>query len=487
VTARGCSGSVARVPKSAQPSLNRQLRRWLAAELRRLRPEIAASARRADANRYRKHFTAFAHACLLIFHGLSGLDSLRQSFAAVAACRGLMDLADLTDADDPSAEGVGVSFSNYASANTSRPAAFLAGIIPYLVGRVRDSGQAAQAGLPADLHLFDSTFLRLSLVLSPWLPNAGGSDVPGVRLHVGYTPFLDLPETFLITDTRTGDRQAFDQVVLDDPSRLASLKGQTVAFDLGFYGHARFARLRQGQVHWVTRLHPQASYQLEENRPVQLPLPGLYPGRIQVQSDQRITLGSANNPDGATLSGLRLVVAQVDPLPKAARRGAKSVVYKIITDRWDLAAADVIQLYLWRWGIELFLRWLKSHVHLPRLLGYSRNAVELTVWLAIMTHLLSVLAAFALGRSRRSPALLRQLAWALPHLGEDWDEPPAPAAVQLALPENEALPRGPPSPTANTIWTFVSTGYTYYVSDSIEPSPQPSPSGEREPRVARVR
>lgn len=203
------------------------------------------------------------------------------------------------------------------------------------------------------------------------------------------------------------------------------------------------ARLLAAGVHVVTRLHPQAAVRVAEERPVQEPLPGLAPtdgagGRIVVQRDQRdqrVTVGSPRNRTGAVVAGLRLVVATVAPTPDAARHGARPVVYRLLTDRHDLAAAEVVQLYLWRWQIEQFFRWLKGYVHLPRLLGYSRPAVELTVWLAVIVHLLSVLAAHARGLSRRSPALLRQCLVAALLLGpEDLAAAGPPLPVQLALP-----------------------------------------------------
>jgi len=59
----------------------------------------------------------------------------------------------------------------------------------------------------------------------------------------------------------------------------------------------------------------------------------------------------------------------------------------------------------------------------------------LTVWLAVIVHLLSRLAAHARGLSRRSPALLRQcLVAALLLDSEDLAAATLPAAVQPALP-----------------------------------------------------
>jgi hypothetical protein len=427
----------------APPSLNRQLRRWLAAELRRLRPEIQAAAQASQAERYRKHFDSFAHACLLLFHGLTGSPSLRQSSAAFAACPGLVALSGLATTADPDAERLGVSFSQFAASTHSRPPGFLAPLVPRLAQRVRQVGRAAALPFPSDLQLLDSTFLRLSLKLAAWLPGSGGADVPGLRLQVRYAPALDLPAHVLFTDTRTNDCQGLDQTILDDPEQLASLRDQTVALDLGYYSHRRFAALVAAGVHWVSRRQAQATLQVTATRPVQAALPGLDGGRITVLSDAQITLGSANNRAGAVLPHLRLVTAQVAPLAAAARQGAGSLTYQVLTDRWDLEAAEVVQLYLWRWQIELFFRWLKHHLHLPRLLGYSENAVELSVWLAILVHLLALLAARALGLPRRSPLLLARLTGALIHLDPTRDADTPPATRQLPLPGFDLPPASP--------------------------------------------
>ncbi|HEU4792575.1 MAG TPA: hypothetical protein VFS96_02855, partial [Nitrolancea sp.] len=84
-----------------------------------------------------------------------------------------------------------------------------------------------------------------------------------------------------------------------------------------------------------------------------------------------------------------------------------------------------------------------SHLHLPRLLGYSRNAVELSIGLALVVHLLCVLAAQALGLGRRSPALRAQLPWALAHLRREDLPAPSPAVQQLTFPHWELDPVAP--------------------------------------------
>jgi hypothetical protein len=398
--------------------------------MRRLKPAVAASAAACRAERYRKHFDAFQHTCLLLFHGLSAHSSLRQSYDTVASCRGLMALAGLAVEDDD--ERLAVSFSQFADSNTSRPAAFLSGLIPGLVAQVRQGARLGDPALPADLQIIDATVLHLSVTLAPWLAQKSGWRIPtGVRVQTRYTPAWDLPEHVIIS-TATNDYRGLDALVLDDPVRLAALRGHTLVVDLGYYSHQRLAQLTAAGVHWVTRRLTEATVQVVGAEPVPATLQDVPAPRITVLQDQRVTLGSPNNRRGAVLRNVRLVRAQVAPLPAAARLGKQPVVYEVLTDRWDLTALDVVQLYLWRWQIELFFRWLKSHLQLTQLLGYSQNAVELSVALAIVVHLLTLLAVQALEQARRSPSLLRRMAWALLALTEV-DLATAEHAEQLAL------------------------------------------------------
>jgi len=415
--------------------LNRRLRRWLTAELREVRSVVEASAAACGAEHSRKHFTSYQHLCLLLFHGLSSHPSLHQSYEHFAACRGLVAASGLERTDGT--DRLGVSYSHLASSNGTRPAALLVGVVRHLLARLRSADLGVRSTsdpLLSTLVIQDSTFLRLSLRLAQWLPTLRCPAGSGVRVQFWYCPSLDLPEVVQITSIKVNDCQSWDQTILGHPDRLAALAGQTLVVDLGYYSHERFTRLREAGVHLVTRRHPQATVTIEADQPIQPTLPDCDGGRITVRADQRITLGSPNNRAGAVLPGLRLVTADVVPRARTGHRSPTPRRYEILTDRWDLAAAEVVQVYLWRWQIELFLRWLKGHLQLPHLLGYSENAVELSVWLTILVHLLTLLAARALGLARRSPLLLVRLAAACQHLDRTLDPDHLPTVAQLPLP-----------------------------------------------------
>ncbi len=443
--ARARSRTIASAGRAPQPHLHRRLRHWLAQELRQLRPLVRRSADATQADVGRRRFSAWAHTCLLLFHGLSTSPSLEQTHASFPQCPALARLSGLAVVDDTGAvdpDRLGVGYSQFALSNTTRPAAFLAGIVPALVARVRRAGALPAGGFPWDLVTLDSTFLRLSLALSPWLPHSHPHDIPGRRVQVLFRPAADLPEGILVHGTRTNDCQGLDQFILDDPQRLASLAGLTLAVDLGYYSHTRFARLRDAGVHFVSRLQGQATVRVEAEREVQASWLAAPTGRIRVLTDARVQVGSSNNRRNTVLRGLRLVRAEVAPTRAATRQGARPRVYTLLTDRFDLAAAMVAWFYVWRWQIELFFRWLKSHRQLRRPLGQSANAIELSLWLVLIVQLLTALALQALGVPRRSPLFARRLADALRAL--TWAELRAPTAIQLAFPAWVLDGRSPP-------------------------------------------
>jgi hypothetical protein len=67
-------------------------------------------------------------------------------------------------------------------------------------------------------------------------------------------------------------------------------------------------------------------------------------------------------------------------------------------------------------------------------LGYSYNAVLLSIWLTCLVHLLCLLAAAALGRQRVSPQLLARLGVVFLGLTAAEVQPRATSAAQLPLP-----------------------------------------------------
>jgi Transposase DDE domain len=338
-----------------------------------------------EADRYRKHFKAQSHAWILILHMMRGANSLRQSHAQFGADPKVRSKLHITQ---------WISLSQLARSSTSRPP----GCFEQLLMRVLTVARSQAKGID-DAHwrfldntkALDSTFLGLSAKLSPW--SVCGGHAAGVRVHFGYELASHIPDMLCLTQTDVNDNMALGQLCEKDPTPFA---GWTLVMDLGYYGHKQFERLRQWDIHFLSKLHPQALYEVTERLQVTQKR-GWTPQDDEVVADEIITLGSPNNRRGAVLEQIRLVTS----------RTPDGRICRLITDRHDLAAWEVAALYRRRWQIELFFRWLKRQLGAVRPLGYSKEAIWLTVLIA---SLVALLCSLVEGWGQR-PGAMTRICW----------------------------------------------------------------------------
>ena len=64
--------------------------------------------------------------------------------------------------------------------------------------------------------------------------------------------------------------------------------------------------------------------------------------------------------------------------------------YAFLTNRLDLSALEVVELYRRRWQIELFFKWIKQNLKIKAFYGTSKNAVLIQIWTALIAYLLLV-------------------------------------------------------------------------------------------------
>jgi hypothetical protein len=64
---------------------------------------------------------------------------------------------------------------------------------------------------------------------------------------------------------------------------------------------------------------------------------------------------------------------------------------RLLTNLFDIDAATIGLIYRWRWQIELFFRWLKVFAHFDHLLTHSRAGVEVSLYVAVVGVLLTLL------------------------------------------------------------------------------------------------
>lgn len=330
---------------------------------RTLDPLIEDAAKSSRADRYRKSFPASAHAWMLLSHAMGGNASLRQSHSQQATDPSLRRFLGMDG---------WVSYSQLARSSTSRPAEFFEGLLAALLRQVKARGGSPE--LLRGVRLLDSSFFPLGKKASPW--SVRGGHGAGAWLQTLLDPADRLPEALEMTTVAANDAAALAGW------DLSGLRGKTLVFDLGYYSHANLGRLREGGVHFLTRLKAQARYRVTGNGEPPAGGGPKTPEGDEVISDETIVLGSPNNRRGAVLEGVRLITG----------RNAKGEVHRFVTDRRDLSGAEVLSLYRKRWQIELFFRWLKRQSVALRPFGTSREAVWLTLVVAAIVAVLAALA-----------------------------------------------------------------------------------------------
>lgn len=66
----------------------------------------------------------------------------------------------------------------------------------------------------------------------------------------------------------------------------------------------------------------------------------------------------------------------------------KDITYVYLTNHFEVKASEVVALYLNRWKVETFFKWIKQHLRIRQFWGESANAVKTQIWIAVSTFVL---------------------------------------------------------------------------------------------------
>jgi len=87
----------------------------------------------------------------------------------------------------------------------------------------------------------------------------------------------------------------------------------------------------------------------------------------------------------------------------------KGNLLRLITNRFDLSADEISDVYRSCWAIELFFKWLKQHIEIKHFYGMTENALQNQIYIALITYCLHVLIRLEAGDKLQS--LLRFSRW----------------------------------------------------------------------------
>jgi len=211
----------------------------------------------------------------------------------------------------------------------------------------------------ARLAVVDASLIKLSLLAYSWAEYRTASGAAKMTAVLDWA--RGIPQQLVVTTGKVHDLRA--------AANLHWARHWTYIFDRAYLGFDFLTDLLEAGAHVVVRFKAGVAYRILER--FEVPHAPATAG-FRLRSDWTISL---QGWEGVLL---RLVSYQ---LPDGK-------LIRVLTDRFDLSAVSVSQLYKERWTIELWWKWVKQMFKIKRPLGESEHALPLQIVSAFVTDLL---------------------------------------------------------------------------------------------------
>jgi len=325
------------------------------------------------------HITSFLK--LLVFAQLNETESLR----AVSDTLFSGDLQKATNLES-------VSFSQLGRRLNQVPPEVFQQVFLGLVAQIHEKTYfKKRRKFTTPLKIIDSSTLPLNLNNHKWAEFRKTKS--GIKLHlrlVYVEKGCSYPDKAVLTNAKEHDRGQLE-VLVDDKECM-------YVFDRGYLDYERFDRMTDDGYFFVSRLRKNAVTRVIE--PLELPEDSL------VLSDEMILIGTTQNRAENVFRLIKVLDSKGNEL-------------HLITNRFDLSANEIAELYKSRWAIELFFKWLKQHLNIKKFYAQSEQGVHNQVYIAMIVYCLHVLAQLNTNSSKTYltiSRLLKAAPWKSAHL-----------------------------------------------------------------------
>ena len=199
------------------------------------------------------------------------------------------------------------------------------------------------------------------------------------KVHLGFDINRSIPRKINLTDCKVDERPFASQLFK---------KGQTGVMDRNYQKYSKFDRWQEEVKHFVCRIRSDAKKTI-------LKVNEIKPDSI-VFYDAIVLLGIEKV--NQTKKKVRVVAYRV-----------KGIEYWIATDRFDLSAENVANIYKLRWDIESFFAWWKRHLKVYPLIARSKYGLMVQILAGLVTYLLLAIYCHEQYKERVSIKRVREL------------------------------------------------------------------------------
>lgn len=226
------------------------------------------------------------------------------------------------------------------------------------------------------LTRFDSTMLALSASLTQIGMGVGAKPKKGegkvqIKITLGLQGLLPSVVKVSHEQKMLSEENALKAAI---ESQLAEKEG-IITFDMGLKKRKTLQEFDQDGRFFVTRLKEPRFEFCRTHKQIQ----GRKHGKLCFLSDQIVRLYQSGASDEALLDHeFRLIIARCEQGPNAGK------TFYFLTNILDLTAFEIADIYLRRWDIEVFFRFLKQEVGLTNLLATNENGIKAVIYLRIL-------------------------------------------------------------------------------------------------------
>lgn len=304
-------------------------------------------------DRYAKKFSSYSHLVAMIYSHLSESGSLRT-----------IELGyNLHENSHYHLQTGSIKRSTLSDANARRSPQIFVDVAKHMMGSL---SRKHRQELSPVVKLIDSTPISLNgHGFDEWTSKNKTSRTQGLKLHLGYELTTQMPYELEFSAANVNDITVSKEWSLEE--------GAIYVFDKGYYDYNWWYRIAQSGSGFVTRLKCNSAVKVTKER--------LAEGE-NILADEEIAFTNKHQHAGKknlyTNRLRRVTVARDD----------KDTPIILVTNKFDLSAVTIANLYKQRWQIELMFKWLKQRLKIKKFIGTNQNAVKIQIITALITYML---------------------------------------------------------------------------------------------------
>jgi hypothetical protein len=285
-------------------------------------------------------------------------------FGQLDGCNSLRELTDITTAHARKSFHLGfgrtpINRTQLSKVNQLRDNRIFEEFAYHMVKLAQKKCIDKEFELYGKYYAFDSTTIDLCMSLFEWARFR--STKSGIKVHTQIDIVTQIPVSFNITEAAIHDVNAMDWINYEPFA--------CYIFDRGYWDLERLYRIELINSFFVIREKRNPKYEVVAGE-------DFLDGTDNVLRDQTVRFTTKGNAENYPSEIRRIVY--YDPVLRRT--------FTYYTNNFYLKAEVIAFLYKNRWVVEIFFKWMKSHLRIKCFWGNSENAVRIQIYVAIITY-----------------------------------------------------------------------------------------------------